>query len=403
MVTLLLLVLMIVAAYLQRGLVFEQKASTHQYRATQAAESAEAGLEWGLAMLNAPRLDDHCAAQSTGRPLRDRVLVTAGASRSAFQPVFDPSAVGAPACARSQGGWQCLCPSQGLAVPGTDADDELHPGFRIEFSGAAADDGHPLPGVVRLVAHGCAHAAQPFCADGRPTNPGHAVASVQAALVPALAAVPPAALTASGDIDFASNAVSVHNPDRASGWLLQAGGALKVAVARLFPPSGTPASSALSDHDPVLAARSAEDLQRLHLGMTAKAYAQLPSVAALSCASGCKAAMQTALSAGYRMLYVNGDLQLDNIGIGSAQEPVVLLVDGAVRFGAGVRFAGFLMGGPLQWQGSGADALRGAAVIAGSVSVTGTPDFTHDAAVLDLLHTTTGTFARVPGSWKDTP
>src|SRR5512144_72588 len=48
--------------FTNRTLVFEQRASANQYRATIALEAAEAGLEWGTAMLNkGVKIDASCA------------------------------------------------------------------------------------------------------------------------------------------------------------------------------------------------------------------------------------------------------------------------------------------------------------------------------------------------------
>jgi hypothetical protein len=405
-VTLLLLVMTLTAAYLQRGLVFEQKTSMHQYRATQATESAEAGLEWGLSMLNAAHVDEACRPRPEGRTLREHLLVPADAQGASFMVDFDPSRAVAPACAHGPDGWACRCPDLGTPSPPVPSDDELHPGFRVAFNGSAGPHGEPMRGVVRLVAHGCAHAGPPFCADAPSTDPGHAVLSVQVALVPALAAIPPAALTAVGDVDFGSDAVGVQNGDRSTGWLLQSGGTVTVTNARLSPPAGTPAAAALDDHDAVLAARSTDALARLHLGMPLPAYARLPGVVSLACPAGdCKPALQAALAAGNRMLRVAGDLVLDEADVGSPGEPVALVVEGALRLGPGARIAGFVLSRSLQWQGGNAGSawLRGAAVVAGPVVVSGTPDFIRDAAALEHLHAVTGTFARVPGTWKDTP
>ena len=54
-VMMLFFVISMVAAYASRNLIFEQKTSANQYRATQAFEAAEAGLEWAAAMLNGAR------------------------------------------------------------------------------------------------------------------------------------------------------------------------------------------------------------------------------------------------------------------------------------------------------------------------------------------------------------
>ena len=59
-VLLLFFIISLVAAYAGRNLIFEQRTSTNQYRATQAFEAAEAGLEWAVAMLNGGRVTADC-------------------------------------------------------------------------------------------------------------------------------------------------------------------------------------------------------------------------------------------------------------------------------------------------------------------------------------------------------
>ncbi|MEK0416800.1 MAG: hypothetical protein RI949_806, partial [Pseudomonadota bacterium] len=46
--------------YASRSLATEQRSSLMQWRAAQAAQAAEAGLEWTLAALNAGRLSSSC-------------------------------------------------------------------------------------------------------------------------------------------------------------------------------------------------------------------------------------------------------------------------------------------------------------------------------------------------------
>lgn len=403
-VMLLMLVMTLTAAYLQRSLVFEQKTSLHQYRATQAAEAAEAGLEWGLAMLNASRVDERCMPQAAGVRLQERALILADVHEGGFVPAFDATKSGAPACRRDTTGWQCGCPLNGRSTPPEAPDNALHPGFRVEFSGVAGDDGKSLPSVVRLVAHGCAHVGAAFCADSAAAEPGHATVSVQAALVPALAAVPPAVLTAGGDVDFGGDPVGVHNADPGSALLVHAGGSFIAPSARLSPPAGTPVASALLEHDQLLAAHSVEQLMSTYLGMPLATFSHLPGVATLHCEAGCASALHSGLAAGVRMFYVTGDLSIDDDDIGTMAEPVALVVNGNARLGPGVRITGFLFARSLQWQaGSGGNAwLHGAAVVAGPALIGGAPDLTRDAEALNLLHVLTGTYTRVPGSWKDT-
>ncbi|MEW6706161.1 MAG: hypothetical protein AB1430_15055 [Pseudomonadota bacterium] len=399
----LLLVMGLTAASLQRGLVFEHRAAAHQLRATQAQEAAEAGLEWALASLNGPRIDTQCRPSADGQALRERVLSLIDAREGRFVPGFDATRNGAPGCVRADGGWQCRCPAQGHAELPAVSGDALHPAFRVEFGGAEPA-ATALRGLIQLTAHGCAHGgANGACSDAAGAEPGHAVARVQAALLPALAALPAAPLTATGDVDFSGAAVGLHNADARTGLLVQAGGVLQIDDAHLSPPPGTPGDAALVERDARLAAQTQDSLFKRYLGMPRSAFEHLPGVHTLHCSDDCTSALQQAVRAGRRMLWVTGDLSLRDATLGSAPEPLLLVADGDIRLGAGVRFTGFLFGRSLQWQaGGGNDWLRGAAVLAGPVGASGAPDLVRDAEVLHTLHTLTGTYVRVPGSWKDT-
>ena len=51
-VMILFFIITLVAAYTSRNLLFEQRTSANQYRATLAFETADAGIEWAIARLN---------------------------------------------------------------------------------------------------------------------------------------------------------------------------------------------------------------------------------------------------------------------------------------------------------------------------------------------------------------
>ena len=75
--------MLLVAVFANRNLVFEQRGSANQYRATQAFEAAEAGLEWAQAQLNnVQRLGADCRASTdaAAATFRDRYLHTAPAA-----------------------------------------------------------------------------------------------------------------------------------------------------------------------------------------------------------------------------------------------------------------------------------------------------------------------------------
>lgn len=395
-VMVLLLVMLLTAAYSQQAQVVEQKASINQVRAAQAFEAAEAGQAWALAMLNGPRVDAQCQPDQSGNPLRERVLRLADAETGRFEASVDEARSALPACVEADGAWHCTCPAQGRAVPEGSDDDRLQPAFTLAFDGAPG-----AAGVVQITSYGCAHApAGSGCDKVGDGVAGHAVTRWQAALVPALAVVPPAALTAAGNVDFAHAAVSLQNIDAATGLALLTGGTLQGSDLHITAPPGTPMARTTITGDSALAARNGSSLIALHLGMPASAYRHLPGVKALHCDGDCSAAAVTAWRQGYRMLYAEGDLQLDQGDIGSAGEPVLLVVEGHARFGAGVHLTGALLTGQLHWSG-GDGRLRGAAVVAADVSAQGAVSFVYDAVVLRGLHVLTGTYVRVPGSWRD--
>ena len=62
-----------------------------------------------------------------------------------------------------------------------------------------------------------------------------------------------------------------------------------------------------------------------------------------------------------------------------------------------------LYGASLHWNDApaGTAILRGAAIAEGAYSGNGAPEFVYDAAVLSRLQHDSGSYVRVPGSWRD--
>ncbi|MED5621337.1 pilus assembly PilX family protein [Ideonella sp. BN130291] len=406
-VMLLLFTMMLTAAYASRSLVVEQKNAANQLRATQALEAAEAGLEWGLAQLNAGHVDEQCSATEASGSLSflERVLRVADRDSGRFDEHADATQTGAPACVRDPAGqWQCTCPSAGSRRPGVQPGTHATPAFQLHFQGVAPPAGAAsAPSLVQITAQGCARAgASMACEPSAATDVALAVAQVQAALLPALATPPAATLTASGSIRTGTAAVGLYNTDaRGSGLAVHAGASVQAEGARVAGPPG--AMSAVLANDSALAARSFERLMLSHLGVPKDSYGQLPSVRTLQCAGDCTAAVQAAVRSGIRQLWIVGDATLADVELGTTAAPVVLVVDGRLSLSAGVRITGFMLARSLQWDhgASGSAWLRGAAMVAGDAQLSGTPDLMYDAAVLHTLNRLTGSFVKVPGSWKD--
>ena len=156
-VLLLFFVISLVAAYAGRNLIFEQRTSTNQYRATQAFEAAEAGLEWAVAMLNGGRVTAECIPPSPvdvtqpsfrQRYLDDRLTATRAMSRRCAGPTaLRPN--GPAACATAPAGTAVALQAR-RPTPAVPAGGGVHPAFRVCFE--AVDP--PQPGVVRVVSTG---------------------------------------------------------------------------------------------------------------------------------------------------------------------------------------------------------------------------------------------------------
>ncbi len=405
---LLLLTMLLSAAYAHRGLLFEQRSSANQYRAAQAFEAAEAGIDWAIAQLNQPwPVNERCEPlpAASGSSFRERYLSVNTVSAQHEPLVWRHGAQDIalqPGCVHSAQGWSCTCPSNGWPdLPAAHSDDLApQPAFSVQFSA------EPRPGLVRLTATGCSNAAG-AC---RPGTAGRADAVVRLqvllGLLPGVSVLPQAALTARGAVD-ATGALGVLNVDAASGGLtVRAGGSLSGTALRLSTAPGGAAEASATTHDSALAALAPERLFASHFGLDRVHWANHPAAQAIDCTTPCAAAIATAINAvgGNRMISITGDASIDGpLTLGSAERPVVLVVRGTATLRGDVMLHGLLYAGDIRWDGpTGAQAVvHGAVVSESDFRGSGAPLVQRDAAVLRALQLHTGSFARVPGSWKD--
>ncbi|MFL6662134.1 MAG: hypothetical protein ACJ8G7_08125, partial [Rhizobacter sp.] len=283
----------------------------------------------------------------------------------------------------------CHCPAAGDAVPpaAPDGDATPAPSFAVQLAAS------PVPGLVQLVATGCLGAC---------TEPA---ARVQTTLgfVPAIATLPAAPLTVRDDV-VTDAALALRNADAAgAGIALQAGGALLAAHARLGAPPGAPGPT-VADHDAALHALAPDRLFATLFGLDKAVWQQQPGVARIRCERPCNDSVRRA-AATHRLLWIDGDLPLDGpLAVGSPERPVLIVADGAVQFAGPVSVHGLVYASGAGWDDAAASSgalLRGALVSDSGWRGNAAPDLVYDAGILRALRADTGSFARLPGTWRD--
>jgi Tfp pilus assembly protein PilX len=401
---LLLLAMALAVALANRDLLFEQRSASNGVRATQAFEAAEAGLEWAAAQLNANRsigADCTPTADAAATSFRMRYLAIAPGTGLVTPRSAVPDRASGPlqaACVRSADAWSCSCPSQGAPVlPAESA--------ATAASFVVAFEPTEVPGVVGVTATGCSGAAT-ACLDGSGTR-ADATATVHAALglIGGLRTPPAATLTTRGDVEAGNAAIGLANADPRTGVAVDAGGAIVAPQARLGAAPGASIADAMIDHDAALSTLDASRLFAALFGVDPPAWRGQSAVRHIDCRVDCRSAVVAALddAADGALIHVDGDLTLSGpLTLGSTTRPALIVVDGNVGFDGAVALTGLLHAtGALAWTGAAGGSVRGALVPQAGYRGDASPDLAYDAAVLDLLRVRAGSFARVPGSWRD--
>lgn len=409
-------IMALVAAYTNRSLVFEQRISANSYRVARAAESAEAGLDWSVAMLNGGRIDDNCvpSVNAINADFRRRYFLDVArpdTPEGGYEPPWtnDITLKMFAACIVQNGVQQCVCPSLTARNPTmTVPADGIGGSFRIntDLSGSAVRSG-----VVGIIAKGCASPGSGtdscYTQNDNPVTVADSVSidQINVGLLRALPLAPLAALTTGGNVLVtggtltASNgsnnaALTVHAPAVA----VNLPGAMMLAA-----PAGAPDNGL--EIDPKLAALAALPNSRWFRSMFALDpvnFAALPATQVVPCGGGaCTSTDLTATLAGFprNPVLVQGSLTLDVAGqLGDAANPVLLIVDGPLTISAGMTIFGFVHATSITW--NAASTVQGAVVSAGTFTASQSATLTYRQDLLDILRLRYGSFVRVPGSWR---
>lgn len=420
-VMLLFFLVSLVAAYAARNLIFEQRISTNQYRATQALETAEAGLEWALAMLNGGRIDASCTPlvppDVSQNSFRQRYLSIDVNGNYTPRRWADNVTRERPSCIQDGSGWNCSCPSNAAPTPTLPTGSGINPAFRVCFEAVTP----PQPGVVRVVSTARTRFVDQSCETAAEGDAGDAAASVSVvvALSSALATAPSAALTARRNVGLTGVTTTLVNTDvQTIGATSHVGGSFSAMggtlTLRTLP--GTPdASSQVSD--PQLATQSVDQMFVSLFRMPVSTYRGQPATVRVDCSSDCSNRLNNAVQGNPgRIVWVDGNVSSStSLSLGTDDNPALIVVDGNVGLtGGNLDVVGLLYSrNDITLVGSNL-TVRGAVVASRDVSVTGgTVQIEYNPAhltqpnlvppVLTHLRLASGSLVRVPGSWRDFP
>jgi hypothetical protein len=405
-------VMALVAAYTSRNLVFEQRISANIYRSAKALSATDAAIDWAVGMINGGRLDGNCRPSTDGTlsDFRRRYLVDAAESANGAGGYTVRPNAGLPACVNNDGALACICPSAGAPLPTMSVPaDGSGSTFRVSF---VRPGGSVRPGAIEVLVQGCANpgSGATSCYAQGPDVP--VVDAISAALttlglVPALPVVPVATLTAGRDINTAAGVLNLANA--ASGITAHAGGTVSTpSNVHGSGPAGSVGDGVRANDNAVATLRAAanDGWFRALYGMDATTYQSQPAAVRSTCTAlaPCTQATLAPLVAGQprNLLWFNGNVDLDAVAtLGSATDPVFLVVTGTLTISANVNIVGYVHARNVVWTGGAALAtFRGAMVATDDFTAQGTATLSYDAAVLDLIRLRYGSFVRVPGSWN---
>lgn len=386
-------VLSLLAAAAHHALLAEQRMAANLQRATLAFDAAEAGIDWTIAHLNDAAGGACGSGTGAAASFRERHLGSPDPRGRWHPPASEAT------CTLQAGAW--LCPCAGAASPAPQADagsPSLQPAFGVQLL-----DGD-RPQVVRLVSVGCTDAAAPCTASDRPgpARDARARITVDLGLLPALAEVPDAALTVRGSLGAASRWTLANRDPAGTGLTVQAGGAAPTSRLVLTSTAGTPGPASIVASDAALSTLAPAHMFARLFRLHPPAWQALPTARRIPCAAPCDVALQQAVANGARQLWLDGGLTLAGpVQLGTTARPVLLIADGPVRLGAAATLTGVVYARSPEWHDAGGTIVHGAVIAEGDLGGTGGSTVHRDAQVLATLHTATGTFARVPGSWRD--
>jgi hypothetical protein len=439
-VSLILLVAMtLIGFFVNRGMIFEQRTSANQYRATKAFEMAEAGLEWAVAQLNAeaPIATAPGCATTTG---------SASSTFAARYLTIGPGGLGVVANGRASGSIAsngvvtASCPLAGNAATLGGSDE---PRFMVEFSRVGITD----PWSVRIISRGCTNAGN-WCVDGSSTSPspdGVAVVSAIYKMVPALPLAPGAGLVTGGSATIDGNFTVINDKDYPSnGITINSGSVVNLGNGTdVYTIGGTHPRASILDNDSSLrnltnADGSGEIMFQSFMGDSFSQYQANPKTwiitsgtCAAAVASRCTSCTGGATACGTALMDVYTNQGVEKFWadtpiqftmsnqpaastanpdrtFGTSDRPLVIGSSANVDFNGAIVAYGMFYAATATATDNYVVVGTGSATVVGAIVTRG--DFVKGAGTMNLVYDAKlftpqqnfGLMVRVPGSWRDT-
>jgi len=411
----------LIAFFVNRSMLFEQKTSANQLRSTRAFETAEAGIEWATSMLNDIRTIN-ASCTNTGTTNTESFRQKYVPYNSGFAPVSTVQ----PGCSISSSNTasptlSCGCPSVAAAAAAAAGTTPYlaatsNPTFTVKFDPNILPDGTTSTDSVLLTSYGCTATDGRCVPGGTNTADAYQKISIILKLRPAIASFPAAAITTGGSLQLTSAASSVSNTDLASnGVLVNSGGGINTtsvagcngalkdfATAATLP--GTPWPSAMLANDTSLSALSAnpDAMFASFFGTTLAQFQSSTSTKNLTSCGSVVNDFTTAFNQGFRSFYTTCDFQTNN-DMGTTQNPIIFVTTGELRINGGADVYGMVYVDRANFdaQGLGNASINGALIVRGDYCANANADYNYDADVLSKLGAGSGSLIRIPGSWKD--
>lgn len=417
-------VMSLVAAYASRNVIFEQRTSANQFESTAALEAAEAGLQWALGMVNGGRITDDCelSTDDTLPSFRQRYLNVNQVANGSPGYITVPAAVRDgplwPICwfDKDNNRWVCRCPSDPAnpGAPAASPTTSYTPSFRIRFV-QLNDGGVPsVPSMVRVEVMGCTR-FQTSCLTFPTPDPNLCRGTVcgHLAMSSGLRAPPGAALSARGDIMVSGviDAKKVVGSNDPCLTVLTGGNLNAPGLAAKCPPQSAAAGVVSNDAGIASLSVGATDLQAGRMfaavfGNWPSTYRQQPAAVIIDCSSTCASSTirdAVRLNPG-RVFIADGNVTFNGGSIGSAAEPIALVINGQLSFSSATDVYGVVFVDTDVWTTSGGPGkVIGALVAQNQISGSGSFSVVHDREVLDRVRWATGSFVVPPGGWRDFP